>query len=150
MLYENVTSTGERVPAEIFPLGFYPIAEVSTRRWGSTSVAVEPLTRSSLLRALKNGRMVFIASHGGTYPGAISLSPDPGDSFLPGDIQSGGGVGPKLQFVYIAGCYAGTMEPAWRQSLAPAQVILFNRISLVLEHVNWLWFIGPRVVSGLE
>lgn len=150
MLYQNALVIGNQVyavPEWFFSLGFYPIAEVSTARWGDASAAVEPLSRENLQKALQNGRMVFIASHGGYPAGAISLSPISPDYFSPMDVK---GVGTNLQFVYVAGCDAGDLKTEWEKSFSPAQVVTFDRISWIQEHVYWLWFIGPDVVSGLR
>ncbi|MBI4731833.1 MAG: hypothetical protein HY781_06860 [Chloroflexi bacterium] len=151
MLYENVLILGDRtysVPEWVFNLGFYPIAEVSAARWGDDSIAVEPLSRDSLTRALQNGRLVFIASHGSYLGGAISLSPN--EVLYPVDVFLMGGTGSNLQLVYIAGCNAGNLADEWQLFLAPAQVIVFDRLSAIEEHIYWLWFRGPKVVSSLR
>jgi hypothetical protein len=88
--------------------------------------------------------------NGGRKEGAIFLSDNPNDDYSPEDVKQGGGVGPNLQFVYITGCNAGSLENQWTQSLAPAKVLLFNRISWIPEHMYWLWFEGPKAVSELK
>lgn len=153
MLYENAHYMGGKayqVPDWIFALGFYPIAETAASRWGDTSIAIEPLSKESLSRALQNGRMIFIASHGGYPAGTIALSPNLNDNFHPADINQLGGVGANLQFVYIAGCMAGRLKNDWQQALAPAKLIIFDRTSWYVEHIYWLWFVGPAVVAELK
>ena len=158
MLYENINyypipSIGTvtyGVPAWFFPIGFYPIAETSAARWGDKSITVAALTRESLQDAFQNGRLVFVASHGGHEEGTISLSNNPNDNYSPEDITQGGGAGPNLQFVYIASCNAGNFEKQWLQSLTPAKVLLYGRVSWIPEHIYWLWFKGPKVVSALK
>jgi hypothetical protein len=158
MLYENINyypiptigTVTYGVPAWFFPIGFYPIAETSATRWGDDSITVEPLTRKNLTDAFQNGKFVFVASHGGNAEGTISMPDSPNDNYSPSDIKKAGGVGANLQFVYLASCYAGNMENQWIQSLAPAKVLMFNRISWIPEHVYWLWFKGPEAVSELK
>ena len=159
MLYENINyypipnvgTITYGAPEWLFPVGFYPIAETAAARWGDGSITVEPLTRENLQEAFQKGRLVFVASHGGVNEeGAISLSEDPNGNYFPKDVSQGGGVGPNLQFVYLAGCNAGKLESQWRESLAPAKVLLYKRVSWIPEHIHWLWFDGPRTVSELK
>ena len=158
MLYENVVYFSipyigivtYGVPEWFFPIGFYPIAETSAARWGDNSITVEPLTRENIKEAFQNGRLVVVASHGGYKEGTISLSDNSNNDYSPEDVEQGGGVGSNLQFVYIAGCNAGNLETQWIQSLAPAKVLLFNRISWIPEHIYWLLFEGPKAVSQLK
>lgn len=133
------------VPRWVFALGFYPISEVATARWGEGSVAVKPLTRANLNEAFQYGRLVVVASHG--TPDGIPL-PD-GDYFSPEDVAPGG-VNSDLQLVYLAGCNIGARRNDWEQALSPARVIAFNRISWESEHVFWLWFVGPGLVAELR
>ncbi len=153
LLYENALYIGGKVhgvPEWFFSLGFYPIAEKAAARWGDASIAVEPLSKGSLETALKNGRLVFVASHGGYQMGGISLTPDPKDDYLPESVNKMGGVGKNLQFVYLAGCNAGTLYNEWIQALSPAKVVMFDRNSLISEHISWLMFDGPKVVMELQ
>jgi hypothetical protein len=78
------------------------------------------------------------------------LSITPHENYFPGDVQKDGGIGSNLQFVYLAGCNAGSMDSMWRKSLAPAKIQLFNQISWEVEHIYWLWFEGPKVVASLK
>jgi hypothetical protein len=84
------------------------------------------------------------------FEGIIPLSSYPVDFFWPSDVTQGGGVGSDLQSVYIAGCYIGAMRDDWEKVLAPAKVIMYNRLSYVSEHVFWLLFNGPRAVMELK
>jgi len=158
LLYENtiyipVPNVGfwkTSAPEWVFNLGFYPIAEIATFRWGRESVSVKPLTRENLKEAFQNGRLVFIASHGGSTEGTISLLNDTNEYYSPSDIQKDGGTGTNLQFVYLAGCNTGNMGIEWENSLRPAKVQLFNRISWEVEHAFWLWFQGPIITARLK
>jgi hypothetical protein len=153
LLYENALYMGGNVygvPEWFFSLGFYPIAEKAASRWGDASIAVEPLSKNALETALKNGRFVFVASHGGYQMGGISLTPDPKDEYFPESINKIGGVGKNLQFVYLAGCNIGNRHDEWTQALSPAKVLMFDRISLISEHIHWLLFDGPKVVMELQ
>jgi len=52
--------------------------------------------------------------------------------------------------VYLTACHGGDAAIEWREALAPATVISFDRNSAVLEHAFWLWFRAPGVVAELE
>ncbi len=137
------------VPRWVFTLGFYPISEVATARWGDGSVAVKPLSRENLKEAFRYGRLVMVASHGGYHFGTIPLSSDPEDYFSPADVAPDA-VNSNLQLVYLAGCYIGALENDWEKALSPSRVIAFDRISWESEHVFWLWFIGPGFALELK
>ena len=146
LLYE----TQDPIPRWVFATGFYPIAEIANTRWGEGSVAVEPLTRENIDKALRDGRLVVLASHGGHLPGTVGLSANPNDDYSPTDIYRIGGAGANLQFIYISGCNTGTLESEWAQSLSPAKVITFNRISWATEHALWLWTDGIKVALEIK
>lgn len=146
LLYE----TFDPIPRWVFATGFYPIAEIANIRWGEGSVGVEPLTKENIDKALRNGRLVVLASHGGYTAGTVGLSFDPNDNYSPADVYRIGGAGPNLQFVYISGCNTGALETEWAQSLLPAKVITFNRISWATEHALWLWTDGIKVALEIK
>ena len=146
LLYE----TFDPIPRWVFATGFYPIAEIANTRWGEGSVGVEPLTKKNIDKALRNGRLVVLASHGGYSAGTVGLSFDPNDNYSPADVYRIGGAGPDLQFVYISGCNTGALETEWTQSLLPAKVITFNRISWATEHAIWLWTDGIKVALEIK
>jgi hypothetical protein len=158
MLYQNInyppfqyTDFGTFiVPKWIFATGFYPISEIANTRWGNQSIAVIPLTRENMDEALRNGRLVFLASHGGPRPGTIQLSDNPDDFYSPEEIKQISGTSSNLQVLYIAACYGGAAEAKWKQYIGNSELISFNRISRVNEHIYWLWFKGPKVVSELK
>lgn len=150
MIYENALYIGQdtySVPKWIFSLGFYPIAEISNYRWGAGSVSVQPLSQDSLETALKNGRFVFIASHG-NY-GLLSNPTSSKGYIEPADIIPLG-KNNNLQFVYLAGCKSGDLKELWELVFSPAKVKTFDRFSWIPEHVVWLWFSGPKIVSSLQ
>jgi len=150
MIYENALYIGQdtySVPKWIFSLGFYPIAEISNYRWGTGSASVQPLSQDSLETALKNGRFVFIASHG-NY-GLLSNPTSSKGYIEPADIIPLG-KNKNLQFIYLAGCKSGDLKELWELVLSPAKVKTFDRFSWIPEHVLWLWFSGPKVVSLLQ
>jgi hypothetical protein len=145
MLYEEDIN----IPRWVYAAGLYPVAEAATARWGAGSVVVQPLTRASIGDAIHHGRMVILATHGGNPPGTIPLSGSD-EHYAASDVDQGGGAGSNLQLIYMAGCFTGSMEQEWKRSLAPAEVISFNRFSWVFEHVMWLWFRGPILVSKMR
>lgn len=140
MLYDDV----QRYPRWVFNLGFYFISRASVDRWGPGSVVVAPLTKEDLARALVEGKFIFLSSHG-TKDGLITrdfrIRPEEAAPF---------GIGEDLQFVYITGCDSGTLVKQWKRTFAPAEVVTFDRLSAVLEHVYWLYFRGVRKVRELE
>ncbi len=99
--------------------------------------------------AIRKGRFVFVASHGGQEAGSFAYSFTPYRGFSPSDLQPGE-AGPQLRYVYFAACYAGYRESEWRQILAPADVKAYARISYVEEHFLWVWLKGAKVILDME
>lgn len=133
------------LPRPVFDLGIYRVALAAARKWGSHSVAVAPLTTQNLYLALQFGEVVIVASHGDF--GAIYLSDREG--WLTPECVQPGIAGPRLRFVYLAGCKCGHRKNAWQYAIHPAQVQTYFRNSAVLEHVYWLWTAAPRLIRGL-
>jgi hypothetical protein len=136
-------------PRWTFSLFFYPMVAAASAKWGSGSVAIEPLTDVTFRDAIRNGKFVFVASHGGHEPGSFSYAFDPYQGFLPSHLQPGD-AGPQLRYVYFAACYAGYLDADWKQVLAPAEVKTYSRISYVEEHFVWVWLNGLKIVSAME
>lgn len=139
MLYDDLGW----VPAWIFELGFYRMARAAEDAWGPHQVVVAPFTYEALETAVGNGAFVFLSSHG-TEEGLYTRE----RWFNPEDVapmaQS-----PELRYVYISACDSGLQAKAWEEVLKPAQVITFNRLSAVIEHVYWLWLRGPDVIRRI-
>jgi uncharacterized membrane protein len=136
-------------PRWTFSLFFYPIVAEATERWGRGSVVIEPLSDVTFKNAIRSGKFVFVASHGGMEPGSFSYAYEPYQGFLPSDLKPGD-AGSQLRYVYFAACHAGYLESEWRQSLAPADVKTFARISYVEEHFVWVWTEGAKVIRSME
>lgn len=136
-------------PRWVATLGFYPLVAAGIDKYGEDGVAVLPLTEENFDQAIGKGKFIFIASHGGSEPGSFSLSILPHIQYLPSDI-SPSHVGNDLQFVYFAGCYTGNLEPEWKQVLDVENLIMFDRISYVDEHMLWVWFKSPAVIKSLQ
>lgn len=131
-------------PRWLFNLGFYPISRAAISRWGEDSVVVAPLTKDALGRAIRDGKFVFVLSHGterGLYTSSFRVRPRDSAPL---------GVGDDLQLVYITGCDSGTLAKEWEETLAPAEVITFDRLSAWVEHIYWLLFKGARQVRTLK
>ena len=141
MLYDDMGY----VPRWVFTLSFYRESRAATDRWGGGSVVVAPLSEPALNRALRNGRFVFIASHG--VKGDILLSG--GIPYWPRDVDRAN-IGPRLQYVYLAGCDTGLLRASWKNALAPAEVKTFDRLSSPAEHFFWLLRDGPKAINTLE
>lgn len=140
MLYDDMGL----FPHWLFTLGFYPIARAATQRWGSGTVVVAPLTKKALADALVEGNFVFVLSHGtedGLYTSELRIRPRD---------AAPRGVGDDLQFVYITGCDSGALAQEWETTLAPAEVITWDRLSAWLEHIYWLLFKGAAKVRQLK
>ena len=145
-----------KFPEAIFKIGMYPIIREASIRWGVQSVKVIPLTFINFTEALNNGKLIYLATHG--VDGYIYMEDNPFIGIIPKDyeqlepveIQEMLQQHDNLQFVYIAACFAGNADPSWEEFFAPAQVISFNRISWVIEHVYWIWVDGPRVIQSLQ
>ena len=132
------------VPHWLFDLGFYPIALAATDRWGQGSVVTRPLTPERLAAAVSEGRFVFVLSHGtedGLYTADFRVRPNEAAPH---------GTGEDLQLVYITGCDNGLLAREWEETLAPARVITFPRLSAWIEHIYWLLVTGPGEVGGLN
>lgn len=136
-------------PRWTFSLFFFPIVFAASEKWGGGSVVIEPLSDVTFKDAIRTGKFVFVASHGGMEAGSFSYAFDPYQGLSPSDLQPGD-AGSQLRYVYFAACYAGYLEAEWKQALAPANVQTFARISYVEEHFVWVWLRGAKTVLELE
>jgi hypothetical protein len=139
LLYEDIN----RFPRWLFTLGFYRISLAGRERFGLDSVVALRLSKDSVRRAVREGRFVFLGSHGMAQ--GLLLR----DGFLePQDVKAMQ-PNPGLQFVYMSGCDSGALKQAWEDAFAPANVVTYDRLTSLVEHVRWLWFAGPDVVRSL-
>jgi hypothetical protein len=158
ILSTGVPATGGSKPAEVYllydaeiaprwmaTLGGYRLTHAAIARWGQGAAAVAPITQESLHEALAYGRLVFLATHG--LSGRILTC---GEQLGPRELTSQAPPGKNLRFVYLTACHGGDAGLEWREALAPARVVSFDRNSAALEHAFWLWFRAPGVVAGLE
>lgn len=138
MLYDN-----EGVfPRWLFNLGFYRMSLAATQKWGEGSVVVDRLSLSSLAEAMRNGKFLFVASHGQSGHvriGRWALEPEVALMIYEGIVAE-----QELRLVYLAACEAGVKAGQWSQVFPSAQVKSFDRLSAVPEHIWWLWITGPR------
>lgn len=137
LLYEDA----KVMPRWVFTLGNYRLARAAEDRFGPGQAVMLRLTRESLLRALREGTFIFLGSHGMKQG---ILMPD--GFFEIQDVPERS-VNPALQFVYMSGCDQGS---GWREAFAPAEVLTYDRLTTVAEHVWWMWFDGPRVIRALK
>lgn len=140
LLYEDIN----RFPRWIFSLGFLPISRAAAQRWGDGNAVSLRLSRKSLERAVREGQFVFIGSHGR----AVGLLLEDG-YVTPEEIKEMR-PGTQLRFVYLTSCDSGAQREAWEQAFAPAQVVTYDRLTAVLEHIWWLWFTGPEIVRTMD
>lgn len=132
-VYEDV----DTFPRWLFTLAFYPMARAGTSCFGAGSVAVEKLDRDSIIAALSQGAVVFIGSHG--TPRGLMI---PSGYFEAHEINALK-LSPDLRFVYLTGC---DQKSAWVEAFAPAEVVTYDRLTAVIEHLWWMVFEGPKVV----
>jgi len=137
MVYDDL----DQYPRWLFALGFYRMANAADAKWGRGSAVLLKLTPENINRALREGTLVFIGSHG--MDDGLLI---PGGAFYTAADLPPEGPGPNLRYLYMAGC---DQPAAWQSALAPAQVVSFDRLTAVVEHINWLWFQGPRILRQL-
>lgn len=128
---------------------FYPLVRAGMDKFGDDRVSVLPLSEETFSEAIQNGRFIFIASHGGISPGKITMSTLPYQEYGPADVPQNL-IGNQLQFVYFAGCDAGILRSDWLRVLHLEDAIMFDRISIVGEHLFWVWTKSPSLISGLN
>jgi hypothetical protein len=157
------------VPRWVISLGFYRVSLAAREQWGPGSVVVAPLDEHHLRLALRHGRFVYLACHGQggdivtarlriAPPLLVEAGPTVAQGLYVADIDEEGRYGPwtwlpageDLRFVYNAACDCGSKAREWEQTLAPAEVRTFGRLSAVVEHLLWLWTDGPRRVREVD
>lgn len=140
LLYEDV----DRYPRWLFTAAYYPLTRAAQHRFGSEGVVVRKLTQESLAAAVQSARFVFVGSHGKAEGLLLDHKwfPPEGVAAMPRSEH--------LEFVYLASCDSGAQAEAWRKAFAPAEVITYDRLTAVIEHVWWLWTEGPRRIRALS
>jgi hypothetical protein len=132
------------------------------------------LNKQTLRRALADGKVVILATHGDdgyacTYyaPEKIGIGPpDTGtvdenksSRFLRVSVlgpdnkwskSENAVVSSHLQLAYIFACDGGKRASQWQEHLAPAQVITYNRASTVWDHACWFAITGPAQLKKLQ
>lgn len=131
-------------PRLVFALGFYRMARAAQAHWGDGSTQLLPLTEATVGRAIGQGAFVFIGSHG--VKSGLILD----QGFLRPQDVAAMRHSEDLSLVYLAGCDSGAARAGWEEAFAPAEVVTFERLTSVLEHIWWLWFEGPRRIAGLH
>ncbi len=152
-------------PRWLFHLGAYRIALAARARWGDGSVSVAPLEPPHLEQALRHGRMVVLLCHG--RDGKIIKEDFVAEASTQALMGPGGPcrwvcvcdprggdwlwltAGEDLRLVYITACDGGRDASHWQEALRPAEVVTFDRLSAMLEHVWWLWLVAPGRVRDL-
>lgn len=130
-------------------MAFYPTVIAGLEKFGEDGVAILPLTEENFKQATKTGKFIFVASHGGSTSGSFTLSMNPHIQYSPSDVDVTS-VGEDLQFAYFAGCYTGNLEAEWQQRLGAGEMVMFDRISYVDEHMLWVWLKSPGVIKQLQ
>ena len=138
-VYEDL----DTFPRWLFAFGFYRISLEARAQYGQGSVVLLPLSPESVGRAKREGRFVVIGAHG--RPRGIAHR---SGWITPKDVEAMPGSG-MLRFVYLSSCDSGAQRGPWEAAFAPAKVVTFDRLSAVAEHIWWLWFRGPSVLSEI-
>jgi hypothetical protein len=165
---------GIEVPRWGYALGLYRISLQARRNWGKGSTVLDRLNKNTLRTALASGRVVILATHGDAGYVATYFAPEvlgvwPPDSGVTDETKSAHflrmavrgtdnkwgmsenvKVSNQLQLAYIFGCNAGNKASQWREHLAPAQVVTYNRLSTVFDHALWFAFTGPSQLETLR
>jgi len=144
MLYED----NDTFPRWVFTLGFYRAARASQERYGPGNAVLLRLSTATIEEALAQADFIFIGSHG-TRDGLLLGEGAEHHWLTPEDVRRMR-VNPELGFVYLTGCDSGAMRTAWEGAFAPAEVVAFDRLTAVIEHIWWLWFRAPRVIRQLH
>ncbi len=139
MLYENV----DRFPRWLFTAAFYRASKAAIARHGEGSVVVLRLSEETIARALREGRFIFIGSHG-RQQGLLLKG-----GYVPPARVAAMEKNPGLQYVYLTSCDSGAQKEAWESAMAPAEVVTYPRLTTVLEHAAWLWSEAPNVIRQL-
>lgn len=132
-VYEDL----DTLPAWLFALGFYRVSLATRARFGPGKAVLLRLSEETILRAKAEGQFVVIGAHG--RPRGILCD---GGWIAPRDIAAGES-NPGLRFVYLSSCDSGAQRKAWEEAFAPAEVVTFDRLSAIVEHIWWLWFRAP-------
>ena len=165
---------GISVPRWGYALGLCRISLQADRNWGKGSTVLDQLNKETLRRALACGRVVILATHGDdgyaqTYYSPEILRVSPADTGVKDEKQSSRflrisvqrpdhkldnpenvEVSNRLQLAYVFACNGGKRASQWREHLAPAQVITYNRVSTVLDHALWFALTGPSQLKQLR
>lgn len=113
-------------------------------------IAILPLNKINLKKALNKSKYLFIASHG--YNGHIvfdsksySYTDFHTDFYIDFDKSN-------LKFVYFSACKLGVggNKLNWQRIMSPAEIIIFNRNSAVMEHAFWILFNSIDVVKKIN
>jgi uncharacterized membrane protein len=158
VLYDDMGAA----PRWLFQLGAYRLTRAARERWGEGSVAVVPLDKANLSMALRHGRVVVLLCHGRDgciVKDELTIVPSPqalegpsgpvrGLEVYEGSTGQGSweslAHGQELRLVYLTACDGGKYPGRWQEALRPAEVVTFDRLSAMLEHVWWLWFDAPQ------
>ena len=104
---------------------------------GKTELAVLPLSEESFIESVKEATCLIVLSHG---EGGKVFSTNPLKAYEHSLFE--GTQKRTLKLVYLSGCYvgAGDYMGKWKNAMAPAKTIAYDRESAVLEHIVWIAF----------
>lgn len=131
-------------PRWLFVIAFYPMTRRATALWGEGAVVIQRFEREAVHHAVTEGEFLYLGTHG-TVKGLMIE----GGWLVPEDLEDID-INPNLKFVYLSGCDSGQQRDGWLAAFAPAEVVTYDRLSAVLEHVWWLWFRGPAKLTSVH
>jgi len=137
-VYEDL----DTFPRWIFALGFYRVALAAPDLYGPGETLLLPLGSESVARAKREGVFVVIGAHGRPQ-GMLYRN----GWIRPAEVRAMPG-GAGLRYVYLSSCDSGSQREAWEAAFAPAEVVTFDRLSAVAEHIWWLWVRAPGVLRA--
>jgi hypothetical protein len=165
---------GIPVPRWGYAMGLSRVALQAQMNWGKGSTALDRLNRNTLRTALTNGRVLILATHGdagyaityyspeilGVWPAEVGATDEAkSPRFLCTGVRATDDkwgklenvrVNNQLELAYIFACNAGKKASQWREHLAPAKVVAYDRFSTFLDHALWFAFTGPSELKALR
>jgi hypothetical protein len=155
-------------------MGLSRISAHARSNWGRQSVVLDRLTRENFRLALKSAKVLVLATHGEGGYAATYFSPEvlsiwPADigvrnevndlRFLCVGLQGANdqwksienvSANREIQLAYIFACHAGKKAAQWKEHLAPARVVTYDRFSTIWDHAVWFAFTGPSEMKTVR
>lgn len=111
-----------------------------------TQLSILPLNEKNIEAGINGSRYLIVLSHGA---GGKVYSTNPLQAYTYEELERI--PKPDLKLVYFSACYLGMdgNDVKWKEAMAPAEIIVYDRESAVLEHIVWLLFKGKEIIKRL-